>query len=61
MNKVKVDPRTELADWVKPDGTPIRINCFPASIDAAVKAGWMSEKEYEAKTAVAGKAAAGKK
>ena len=54
MNKVKVDPRTELADWVKPDGTHIRINCFPATIDYAVDAGWMSEKEFKA--AAAGKA-----
>ncbi len=60
MSKSKTDPRLELADWVKPDGTPIQINCFPASIDYAVDAGWMSKKEYDAKKATETKAA-GKK
>lgn len=48
MNTPKTDPRLKLVDFVKPDGTPVQVNSFRASLDAAVAAGWLPAKEYEA-------------
>lgn len=54
MTKVKEDPRLKLVDFVKPNGTPVQVNSFKASLDAAIDMGWLPEKEFKA--AAAGKA-----
>ena len=60
--KPTTDPRLTLVDFVKPDGTSVRVNSFPASLDAAIAAGWLPEKEFKAAAkAEAAKAAAAKK
>ena len=55
MSKVKEDPRLALVDFVKPNGTPIQVNSFSASLDTAIEAGWLPEKEYKAAQAAAAK------
>lgn len=64
MNKPKQDPRLKLITFMKPDGTVVQVNSFPASLEAAVAAGWLPEKEFKAAKAAeaaAAKAAADKK
>jgi hypothetical protein len=58
MSKVKADPRLALIDFIKPNGTPVQVNSFPASLEAAVSKGWLPEKEFKA---AASKPAAAKK
>lgn len=48
MGKSKEDPRLKLIDFVKPNGTPVKVNSFSASLDAAIEAGWLPEKEFKA-------------
>ena len=48
MNKVKEDPRLKLVDFMKPNGMPVKVNSFPASLDAAIANGWLPEKEFKA-------------
>jgi len=44
----KKDPRLNLIEFVKPNGMPVMVNSFPASLAAAVAVGWVSKKEYTA-------------
>lgn len=48
MSKVKTDPRLVLIDFVKPNGKHLKVNSFPASIEAACALGWLPKKEYDA-------------
>jgi hypothetical protein len=52
MSKSKEDPRLALVDFIKPNGTPVKVNSFSASLEAAVALGWMPEKEFKAAAAV---------
>lgn len=66
MSKVKTDPRLVLIDFVKPNGKHLKVNSFPASIEAACALGWLPKKEYDAeqkatKATAVTKAPAGKK
>lgn len=54
--KPKTDPQLALVDFVKPDGTAVQVNSFPASLTAACANGWLPEKEYKAAKAKAAKA-----
>lgn len=58
MSKVKTDPRLVLIDFVKPNGKHLKVNSFPASIEAACALGWLPKKEYDAAAAAVKKAAA---
>lgn len=56
-SKPKTDPRLALVAFMKPDGTSVQVNSFPASLQAACANGWLPEKEFKAAKA---KAAAAK-
>lgn len=47
-HKDKGDPRLKLITFVKPNGVEIKVNSFPASLEAAVANGWLPAKEYKA-------------
>ena len=40
------DPQLELIEFIKPNGTPIMVNSFSASLTAAIDNGWLPKKEY---------------
>jgi hypothetical protein len=48
MSTSKEDPRLALIDFVKPNGVHLKVNSFPASLEAAVAKGWLPKKEFEA-------------
>ena len=56
----KKDPQLALVDFVKPNGTPIKVNSFKDSLQAAIDLGWLPEKEYKAAKAKASRAKKGK-
>ena len=53
--KPKSDPRLKLVNFVKPNGTALKVNSFEASLSAAVSKGWLPEKEYKAAKAAEAK------
>jgi len=48
MSKTEMDPRRALITFIKPNGMPVRVNSFSASLQAAVDNGWLPEKEFKA-------------
>ncbi len=51
MGKSKQDPQLELVNFVKPNGTPVQVNSFPASLEAAIANDWLPVKEFKAAAA----------